>query len=190
MSPPTQELIDHNRAYAEKVLTRVARDQTFAAEQMAAFGKWLTASLLAVNGAGAIATLNAERVGQHDFWAGGVYIAGVLFALLGAAGLQEVYDRRSKPLIEYDKYWLAVSFSGKRDEEAERALKDAIGAAGRFALLAQLLGWLSGLLFAIGSALLIWGASAIRRIRVVVYWPSGSSSGTRTSGCVYGLPAP
>lgn len=145
---------DFNRAFAEHALVQVRGHQRFGAEQVASMAKWLTASLLAVNGAGAIAVFNRTHSVDHPTSAGVLFTLGIGFALLSGTALQELYNRVSTPLHELDSYWTGVSITGVRDETQEKSLNGLLDAINRFAFIPPLLGWFSGFLFLAGAILL------------------------------------
>ena len=111
------------RENAKRVLERIDRQSTFVAEQVSSMAKWLSASLLAVNGAGALATLNATNSSLH--WPGIVFVVGVILALLSGAGLQEIYNRLAEKLHDFDIYWTRVMLGAQRNSEVELNLETA-----------------------------------------------------------------
>ena len=112
---------------------------------------WLGASLLAVNGGGAIASLNVADRFSHPAIVGGIFVGGITFALLNAVAIQAVLVKQSGPLENWLAYWRGVEFSGERDEDAEKALLAAIVRWNRWSWVAPALGWVSGFLFLAGS---------------------------------------
>ena len=150
-SPPHSNL---DRALASRTLERIRDHEKFSSEQLASLSKWLSASLLAVNGGGAIAVFNH----LHDFpfakLAGFSFMIGIALALLSGAGLQEFYNRIRTPLVELDSYWTAVSLTGVRDESKETRLNERINRINRLAFIPPTIGWISGILFILGSILL------------------------------------
>jgi len=144
---------DFNKRYAQRILTRIDYLQGFAAEQVASTAKWLTASLLAINGAGALAAVNDLKDGG-SWLAALLFTLGVISALLSATAIQEVYNNSSDPLMENDNYWIQVAVSGYRDPDEEDSLQAASTAAMRLARVPPILGWISGLLFLAGAVLL------------------------------------
>lgn len=144
---------EFNKRYAQRVLTRIDHLQGFAAEQVASTAKWLTASLLAVNGAGALAAVNALKDGGA--WLPSLlFTLGIISALLSATAMQEIYNNTSDPLLSHDNYWIQVADNGYRDPNEEDSLQAASTAAMRLARMPPILGWISGLLFLAGAVLL------------------------------------
>jgi hypothetical protein len=83
---------DQNRRFAERLLTRLDRNQGFSWEQVASFSKWLTASLLAVNGAGGLAALSLLKEGGGSWLPAVLFGVGLLMALLSGTALQHFYN--------------------------------------------------------------------------------------------------
>jgi hypothetical protein len=115
--PISPENPSYNIAYAQRVLTRIDRQTTFSAEQVGSMGKWLMASLLAVNGAGALAALNTND--PSNTLSSIFFGIGVIFALLSGVAMEETYNRISLLLFEYDEYWMPVTVHGQRVPEIE-----------------------------------------------------------------------
>jgi hypothetical protein len=152
---------DQNRRFAERVLTRVDRHHSFSWEQVASFSKWLTASLLAVNGAGGLTALGLLKDGGGSWSASILFGIGLLMALLSGTALQHFYDAVAAPILKQDNYWTTVLIDGVRDSEVEEQLEAETKKALRFAYVAPVLGWCSGISFIAGSgALALASASA------------------------------
>ena len=145
---------DRNRHLAERKIERIKREIEFAGEQVGSWSRWLTASLLAINGGGALATINQSQNIAFNWNAGIAFAAGIVSAILSGTLLQELYNRRITPILECDDYWIDVQFSGIRDLKNESELRDKLDRAQRFSPIAPLLGWASGLLFLAGGYLL------------------------------------
>ena len=138
------------KAYASAKLVRVHRSIANTSEQYVANSKWLTASLLAINGAGAIALLNGGHSPRDMIAAGLLFVGGLVFALLGAAAIQDIAGRVMPRLYAAEDYWNGVSVDGCRDEQREAELTANVDKAYRWSWLPPLLGWLSGLAFIAG----------------------------------------
>ncbi len=148
------ELPEFQRILAQRVLQRVDQQQQFAFDQVGSMAKWLMASLLAVNGGGAIAAMNVDGGGGPYWLAGLLFAIGILSALVSGVTMQDVYNSIPGPLLEVDNYWTGVGVTGERDSLRERELRSGTTKALRFSVLPPLFGWLSGLLF-IGGAITI-----------------------------------
>jgi hypothetical protein len=142
---------DGNRQFAERVLTRIDRMQAFTSEQVASFSKWLTASLLAVNGAGGLASLNLLQRSSDAWLAAMMFGLGIVLALCSGTILQEIYNRATPPLLDQDNYWATVSIDGVRDGDLEAQLEEQSRKPLRFSWAPPLLGWLSGFSFIAGA---------------------------------------
>ncbi|MCA1652710.1 MAG: hypothetical protein ABR588_10660 [Sphingomicrobium sp.] len=143
------DISDHT--VAEIQLIKLDRYHSFVNEQVAAQSKWLTASLLAINGAGGLATLEVIKAGHTAFLSGSMFLAGLTAALLSGTALQEVYNRSSGLYDEAFGYWLAVKHGQSRIESEESDRSDRAGKINRWNFLPPLIGWISGLLFLCGS---------------------------------------
>ena len=120
-------------------------------DQLVKTSNWLNASLLAVNGGGAIAVLNgAEHIGGRGA-AGAVFVVGIVFALLSASMIQAVIAKQQGPLEIWIGYWRGVEYSGVRDDESEVKLAAPITIWEKRAWIAPALGWVSGALFVVGA---------------------------------------
>ncbi|HEY0147942.1 MAG TPA: hypothetical protein VGB70_02965 [Allosphingosinicella sp.] len=152
---------DQNRRFAERLLTRLDRNQGFSWEQVASFSKWLTASLLAVNGAGGLAALSLLKEGGGSWLPAVLFGVGLLMALLSGTALQHFYNAMAMPLLDHDNYWTTVLIDGVRDGHLEEKLQAQSDKSQRFSAIAPGFGWCSGLSFIAGSiALAVATASA------------------------------
>jgi len=108
---------------------------------------WLRASLLAINGGGAIATMNvADRLSSPGC-VGALFIGGIFAAMLNAYLIQ-TYGAKTQPhLEEWWGYWRAVEQFGVRDEEKEKAVQAKLTAQEWWGRVAPWPGWLSAPFF-------------------------------------------
>jgi hypothetical protein len=82
-------------------------------------GKWMLASLLAVNGAAAVATWQTNMEIFYKLMACGAFIAGLIAALVcGASQIRQII-KVTKPLGEAIGYWVSVQADGLRSAELE-----------------------------------------------------------------------
>ena len=139
-----------DRHFATQKIARITREIEFTSDQVGSWSRWLTASLLAINGGGALATLNQAKVGDFSWCAGALFASGIIFALLSGTLLQELYNRRIGPVLECDEYWSEVKFTGARDNSREEVLDKQLKKVLRFSWVAPSLGWMSGILFLVG----------------------------------------
>lgn len=146
---------------ASRTLTNIDRHYKFIAEQVASFAKWLTASLLAVNGGGVLAALDAIKEKHDTTLPAGLFIAGIIFALLSGAALQEVYNQVSNNLETAYQYWCNVKEGlSPRDAEQETKINKAENFWNRIAIIPPILGWISGALFLTGCIFMALRLSA------------------------------
>lgn len=141
-----------DKALAARALGRIDRMQGFVSDQVSSMAKWLMASLLALNGGGALAALNASGKTDVGWIPGILFLLGIATALLSGVAMQEVYNAYPEKLLENDMYWTVVSIGGERNEEHETELKGALTGLARFHFVPPLLGWVSAMLFLAGAA--------------------------------------
>lgn len=123
MSPHPDESLnanpEENRALAAAFVTTLRDLQATLLETATGIGKWILTSLLAINGAAAIATWNSTLEVGPKLAASGLFIAGILAALLcGAFQIRQV-TRVAKPLGNAIGYWISVQADGLRSAELE-----------------------------------------------------------------------
>ena len=113
--------------------------------------RWLTASLLAINGGAAIALLNAESLtGNTQLVSGGLFTMGILAALLIGVFGQRATQNTLPKLQKLAGYWLAVSSDGIREETLENDLIADLNRVGFAGHASRIAGWISAILFACG----------------------------------------
>ena len=141
-------------AQSQRAEWRIAlyeRHAALAAEQVTGLSKWLTASLFAANSGGLITLLNQSEKVVLPIWAGGFFIAGLIFALLSATANQELYNRASEPLLDLIGYWQEVKITGVTHLDEHEKIKESLKDAYRWSWIGPSLGWLSGLAFIGGT---------------------------------------
>lgn len=120
-------------------------------EQVVAQGKWLNASLLAVNSAGLIAAMQIEAAAR-DSWALAAFLVGVGAALLSGAALQEAYLHSNPKRVSIaEPYWREAALTGHRDFKAEEAISEQQKKRSWHDYLTPGLGYLSGLAWISGA---------------------------------------
>lgn len=108
--------------------------------------KWLTASLLALNGGGLLAIAQSEKIGtQNVVVAGASFAVGLAFALLVAVLGQRAIIASLVPLQKQIGYWMTVCEDGIRSENLEADLALELKKSVRLSRFGQVLGWLSAL---------------------------------------------
>jgi hypothetical protein len=116
--------------------------------------RWVQASLLLVNGAAAVATLQADALPLHARGiVGAAFVTGLLFSLLSAyIGIhfgQDVPRRFS----EIGGYWLRVTIDLLRSEEIEKDWFQYGRDRARISMLSQVPGWISLFAFLVGCGI-------------------------------------
>ena len=120
--------------------------------------KWLTASLLAINGAAAVATLNTDSI--PPVWkvlSGSAFAIGVLCALLVAVLAQKISIKSLVPIQRQIGYWIGVIHDGTRLEEFEAKLGSEMKETMRWGWAIPATGWVSGLFFFAGLGIIAAG---------------------------------
>lgn len=140
------------RELAKRHLARLDQMEGYALEQFGSMGKWLMASLLAINSAGAIAILSKASSAPFDEAALVFFCLGIAAALLSGVTMQAAYNRFPEILRVRERYWVTVTKTGTRDEAKETVDKQEIARLSRWDFLPPVSGWASGLLWAAGAA--------------------------------------
>lgn len=147
---PDEDDLRLNRVGASYELQFAAHLRDKSMEQAISMGAWLVASLLALNGGGALAVLNAvDRLAQPTVPAS-IFIAGIMFALANAAGIQWSGYAQLKPMSEMIGYWITVADDGVRTAAFEDQLKAKVRPLIIRGKLASAAGWISAFLFLAG----------------------------------------
>lgn len=126
--------------------------QAAANEQMLKSSGWLTAALLALNAGGALATINAMPQLDQPFWPSVCFMAGIVFVMLSAVTIQELSN--SVDLDSIVLFWREVEVHGIFDPELHTQVAQPVTKKDRWSWLAPFFGWISGLLFLAGAAVL------------------------------------
>lgn len=143
--------LEASKRNALRNLERVQQSRKLATEQGVSWAKWLTASLLAVNGAGAVAVLNSvEKLHRPDV-SGAVFIGGLALALLSGWGLELSYFRQIPFAEDLEFFWERVSDTGVVDEAEKEELERRALIIRRWDWAPPLFGLLSGLVFVAGA---------------------------------------
>jgi hypothetical protein len=143
---------------------RIGRLETLHAagnEQLAKTGGWLVASLLAVNGGGALASLNVSALGYFPRGAAIAFGMGIVFAAFNAVGIQSLTYKMLIPLENLLAYWRGVEIFGEEDQDEFETHQAALIKAAKLQFLPHACGWISGLLFIAGAILLGLGAQRV-----------------------------
>lgn len=123
--------------------------------------KWLTASLLAINGAAGAATINSAISPIWKVAAGSAFSFGVILALLVAVLAQKVSMKSLPPIQRQIGYWIGVIHDGTRLEDFESTLTGEMKEATKWGWTIPVAGWVSGLFFAAGLAMTAMGILSV-----------------------------
>jgi hypothetical protein len=126
-----------------------------ASDQLVKVSGWLTASLLAVNGGGAVATLQAAEKIDAPAWPLGAFGGGLILAMLSAVAIQSVQALSSYPQEELIRGWNTASVRGKFSTKEMLDLKEKVERVTRWSWTAPTFGWLSGVTFIVGGFWLV-----------------------------------
>ncbi|MCW2395640.1 MULTISPECIES: hypothetical protein [unclassified Sphingobium] len=121
-------------------------------EQHSSSFKWLNASLLAVNGGGAIAIVSSTQLSDvTKLHACSSFFIGILLALLSGRVSQMIATKALPSIKNQIFYWTGVSISGQRDLDEENLLKKEADDSLKRAWIGQGCGWLSVTAFVAGA---------------------------------------
>jgi len=147
----------YNRALAAEILTMQRAVHNTALALSVELAKWVQTSLLAVNGAAALATFPISMPPIFKVVSCGVFVAGVLAALL--SGFLQIGRIGSLMNVSGEAigYWFSVSVDGERLEDLEKAqlLAPAKAAAPFWP---RIWGWGSAVFFVLGACIAGWGS--------------------------------
>ena len=151
------EDLDENRVLAGHVIEMYQRVEATLMSSLTDISKWVLTSLLAINGAAAVATWGIQMPPGYKVASSAAFVLGILAALLcGHIGVKLI-GRAMRPIGEQIGYWITVQADGIRAEECEDF--DAIDrVASKGNLLPTLIGWFSVVLFVFGIVIAGLGA--------------------------------
>jgi hypothetical protein len=142
------------RGVAAHQVARLEKMWASGVEQLLKTSGWLSAALLTINGAGAIATLNvADRIATPIYPAS-AFAVGILFVLLNGVAVQQINSLLLAPMEHLMAYWRAVEILGQYDEAEEEQFTLPVHRIQRFSWIPPTLGWISGVCFFVGVAYL------------------------------------
>ena len=115
--------------------------------------KWVSGILMALNGLGAIAAVNAGLLSQAARRASLVFTLGLAVAFIGAVVMHQIGKRMERAGLEMYNYEVNADFSGDRDQERVAMLEERMKVAARFAWVPLVMAAASGVLFVVGVVL-------------------------------------
>ncbi|MEO7383908.1 MAG: hypothetical protein ABIU18_03155 [Novosphingobium sp.] len=123
--------------------------------------KWITASLLAINGGAAVTILGSNTVdAAHKIGVGANFVVGIFFALIVGVAAQLLSARTLQPTQALIGYWITVEIDGNRKDDLEVQLGNDLRQSVKWSWVVPALGWMSGLFFAVGLVIIAHGTWA------------------------------
>lgn len=159
------ELSDDEGAEITKAAARrlgevFVKQQDYLLSEHSAMARWLTASLLILNGGATLAIFNAAEKLHNTFMAASLFIGGIFAALLIGVLNQQANRKGGAILGEAIGQTFVVAHTGEYTAEAQMVAENIdarMAKAGRWPAKA---GWLSALLFLAGAAVTAWDVPA------------------------------
>lgn len=143
-----QSVATWNRKGALEEITSLKEIRAASWEQHSHSYKWLTASLLAVNGGACLAVLGqADMSVEYKLFAAGCFVGGIVLAMLVAVLAQRTITSSLAPLQRQVGYWMTVVHDGVRDQDFEQTLVEETKNAVRLSIFGQVVGWASAAAF-------------------------------------------
>ena len=138
--------------------------------------RWLTASLLAINGGAAIAILNSTILSPFSLvTSGACFTGGILSALMVGVLAQRSIMASLIPIQTQIGYWIGVVSDGTRDEVKEQSFINDTAHAVRSAKIGQVAGWISAVLFVSGLGFV--AVDILNPVKVSPYGQSADNNG-------------
>lgn len=123
--------------------------------------RWIMATLSAINGGACAAILNQDGMGiSSKLLASGLFVGGLLMALLVAVFGQHSVQSCLLPLQRQIGYRMTVASDGERDEAIERDLNNELKISARIGMGSRVSGWLAAIFFISGVVVAGFGLSA------------------------------
>lgn len=150
-TPPTAEEIELTRRAARQLNAYFSESMKTLLSEIGAIGRWLIASLLAVNGAGTLAVFNAaDRLASPTLDAA-PFLAGTLAALASGVLMQRATIAGANMAAEAIGAAVVVEHTGIYNADAKRIADTLPTRTKRNGIWPQLAGWVSAILFAAGA---------------------------------------
>lgn len=116
-------------------------------------GRWLFASLLAINAGAAVAVLSMDAQDRLQTWACLFFVIGIVLAMLAGQLTGWLAAAALRPLSRSIAYWSGVALHGRRFGAMEQDYVDAAASLVRKIVWVRAAGYASLLSFIIGCAL-------------------------------------
>jgi hypothetical protein len=152
-SPQTNEDVELARRAARAMIEHMSDAMKALLSETGSIGRWLTASLLAVNGAAVAAVFTAFDKLAMPAGDAALFLGGVFAALCTGVLLQKATIAGAELAGEVIGHSLVVEQTGVYHKEAQALFDDMATRSQRNSKWPQLAGWLSAMLFAAGAGL-------------------------------------
>jgi hypothetical protein len=139
-----------NRMLAEYLVETYTHGMRQVMETIASASRWVTTSLLAINGGAAIAILNHPMATNGKLLSTSLFAAGVLSALASAQSGIRAGNRLMGPMGDALGYWITVKHDGHRVADLEGHEVRLAALVKKAARVPAFLGYLSVALFTAG----------------------------------------
>lgn len=153
---------DENRLFARHMIGLYRHSVETAQTTIVEIGKWLMTSLLAINGAAAIATWQIAMDPGTKVVACALFVVGILAALLSGYFQVMGSGEMMKPMGLHIGYWVTVEHDGIRSSECEDTT-DIETAARRARLGPVIAGWAAIAFFVAG--IVVAGSGGLKEQR-------------------------
>jgi hypothetical protein len=150
-SPQSSEDVDLARRTARALSEHMSESMKTLLAETGSIGRWITASLLAVNGAAAAAVFSAFDKLASPSGDVAFFLGGVVAALFTGVLLQKATIAGAELAGEVIGHALIVEQTGVYHEEAQVLISGMAARSRRSARWPQLAGWLSAMLFSAGA---------------------------------------
>lgn len=119
---PTE--VELNQRMATRIHADFKTGSDRATQEAAAMARWIIATLVLVNGGGAVAVVGADKIDPtYAIVSAGTFIAGVLLALSAGNASAQNFNRHMGPALgNMIGYWGAIADGVDRDDEREKKL--------------------------------------------------------------------
>lgn len=120
--------------------------------------RWIMATLSVMNGGACLAILDQDKLdAETTLVASGLFVIGILMALLVAVFGQHSIQKSLVPLQKQIGYWMTVVEDGERDEGLEGQLNDELRSSVTIGWASRISGWLAAMAFVSGACVSGYG---------------------------------